>query len=208
MNGKYIGNYIFCEKITQDEGRIEIQDISDFGKSKYTDINGDDVIDLKDGGFILEIDVRKDAEFYFTSKEGVVFTLKDPDNVSEDILDYIKKTIQKAEDILFDENFKNENEGWKKYFDINSFIDWYLVNEFSKYHDSSFQTSVYLYFNPKDEKIHMGPNWDFDLGFGNSGEKYTDYKSDGWLIKNAKWISRFFEDESFVSKVKSRWNEK
>lgn len=165
-------------------------------------------IDLNDGGFILEVDVRKDAAFYFTSTQGVVFTLKDPDEVSTEIQEHVKEIVQQVEDTLYGESFNDENEGWQKYIDADSFIDWYLVNEFSKYHDSSFQTSVYLFYDPKDGKIHMGPNWDFDLGFGNSGDQYTDYKYDGWLIKNAKWISRLFEDELFVQNVKSRWNEK
>ena len=208
MNGEYMGNYIFCEKITLDENRVDIQDISDYGKSKYSDINQDGTVDLNDGGFILEVDVRKDADFYFTSTQGVVFTLKDPDEVSMEIQDHIQNIVQQTEDILYGENFKDENLGWKKYLDIDSFIDWFLVNEFSKYHDSSFQTSVYLFYDPNDGKIHMGPNWDFDLGFGNSGDYYTDYKYDGWLIKNAKWISRLFEDELFVQNVKQRWNEK
>ena len=50
----------------------------------------------------------------------------------------------------------------------------------------------------------MGPNWDFDIGFGNDANKIAS----GWYIKNSTWISRMFEDSLFVANVKSRWDEK
>lgn len=207
MNGEYMGNYIFCEKITLDENRVDIQDISDYGKSKYSDINEDGFVDLNDGGFILEIDFRKDAEFYFTSTQGVVFTLKDPDEVSMEISEHIQNIVQQTEDILYGENFKDENLGWQKYIDADSFIDWYLLNEFSKNFDSIFRTSVYLFYNPLDQKLHMGPIWDFDVAFGNF-LKSECFITQNFYVKNSKWISRLFEDEAFIAKVQSRWNEK
>lgn len=207
MNGEYMGNYIFCEKISLEENRVNVQDISDYGKSKYSDINGDGIIDLNDGGFILEVDFRKDAEFYFTSTQGVVFTLKDPDEVLTEIQEHIHNIVQQTENTLYGENFKDENEGWQKYIDADSFIDWYLVNEFSKNFDSIFRTSVYLFFNPLDQKLHMGPNWDFDVAFGNF-LKTECFNTQDFYVKNSKWISRLFEDEAFIAKVQSRWNEK
>ena len=56
---------------------------------------------------------------------------------------------------------------YKDYIDVDSFVDWYLVNEFSKNSDAIFQKSVFVYYDPADGKLRMGPNWDFDLAFGN-----------------------------------------
>lgn len=82
-----------------------------------------------------------------------------------------------------------------------------MANEFAKNNDAIFFSSVYLYYDPTDEKLHIGPNWDFDLAFGNINYNECDETSGFW-IKGAVWISRMFQDPAFVEKVKSRWNEK
>ena len=108
---------------------------------------------------------------------------------------------------MYGDDFANSESGWRKYIDESSVIDWYLANEFCKNNDAIFYTSVYMYYNPTDSKLHLGPNWDFDISCGNINYNDCD-KTDGFWIKRAAWISRMFEDSSFVSAVKSRWNEK
>lgn len=214
MNGEYLGNYIICEKITISEDRVNVQDISDcttkkINEGKYTDVNNDGEIDYRDGGFILEADQesRVDAEDYYFRTTKCGLCLKDPDDIDDEIKEIIKNTVQTAEDVLYSDNFDDAETGWMNYFDVNSFVDWYLVNEFAKNNDAVFYSSVFLFYNPLDGKIHIGPNWDFDIAFGNINYNDCD-KIEGFWIKKASWISRMFEDQRFVILVKSRWNEK
>ena len=228
MNGEYLGNYIFCEKITITDGRIEVQDISDctdkkIRNGKYTDQNDDGETDLYDGGFILEIDGRYDADFYFTTTKGVPVTLKDPDEVSAEIQNHIKTVVQAAEDALYAADFGEtivdengtavlskageEQSKWMKYLDIDSFVDWYIVQEFAKSVDAG-GISVYMYYNPTDKKLHQGSNWDFDISFGNADYATGDTPTDFYVKNVNAWISRLFEDPRFVAKVQSRWNDK
>lgn len=212
VNGEYIGNYIFCEKNTLEKGRVEYQDIADYTESKiakgdYTDQNNDGVIDIKDGGFILEVDNRDDADFYFLTKKKIHVTLKEPDDGDEDTRNRIKDVVQTAEDVLFSDNFMDKESGWRNYIDEDAMIDWFIVNELAKNIDSRFGKSVYICFNPADGKLYMGPNWDFDIGFGNINYYNCD-TYEGWHVKNASWVSRMFEDSDFVLKLKKRWNEK
>lgn len=201
VNGEYRGNYLFGERITLTDGRVEVQDISKVKEDK----NGDGKIDLADGGFIMEVDSRRDAKFCFDSNKGLPFTLKDPDEVGTDIQERVKEVVNTAEAALYGDNFADEAEGYAKYLDVNSFIDWYIVNEYAKNNDSIFFASVYIYYNPTDGKLHMGPNWDFDIGFGNVNYNGND-DPNGWWIKGTSWISRLFDDPAFVEKVKARWN--
>lgn len=222
MNDDYLGNYIFCEKNTISIDRINIQDISDctqkkIQNGKYVDKNNDGVVDLNDGGFVMEIDARYDADYYFTSTKAVPFTLKDPDEVTDAILEHIIAIVQRAEDALYADDFSDNSDEdpilskWMQFCDADSFIDWYFVNEIGKNRDACFYLSVYMYYNPTDGKLHLGPNWDFDPAFGNDGENGTlmhlQTPTD-FYIKNSKWLSRMFEDPRFVAKVKVRWNEK
>lgn len=176
-NGKYWGVYILGEQIKINKNRVDIQDISDITE----DLDGDEVLNLSDGGFICEQNMRMDEAFNFTTKKGLQISLKNPDEVSKDIQNRVQSVIQEVEDAIFSENFKDEDEGYKKYLDVDSFVDWYIVSEFSKNPDSVDHGSVYMYYNPKDKKLYMGPLWDFDLAFGN--ENYLDtYNPEGSFI--------------------------
>ena len=194
VNGEYRGNYLFGERITLTEGRVDVPDITE-------------TADLADGGFILEVDSRLDAEFTFkTDLKTVPFTLKDPDEVGADVQAHIMRIVNTAEAALYGDNFADTADGWRKYLDEASFIDWFIVNEFAKNVDAASFASIYMYYDPADGKLHRGPNWDFDIGFGNVNYNGCDDPT-GWHIKNGSWIARLFEDETFVANLKKRWNE-
>ncbi|MBR1497107.1 MAG: CotH kinase family protein [Oscillospiraceae bacterium] len=211
LNGNYVGTYTLVNSIKISESRVDIPDIADKLKD---DVNGDESVDLNDGGFILEVDARYDASHYFATSRGVPVTLKDPDlddapegQFSEDeIFTHIQSHVQKVEDILYSDGFADPAAGYRKYLDVDSFVQWYLVNELTKNNDARFFTSVYMYFDPGDGLIHMGPNWDFDISSGNIDYNNCDDPAGFW-IKNANWISRMFLDPYFVDQVCQAWND-
>jgi len=200
LNDKYCGVYQLTEAIKIDVNRVNINKI---GPS------------TPDGGYILEIDVRKGEEFNFTTTRNVVFCCSDPDEGFNEIISGENKTllkkiqedVQSAEDALYSDDFTNTITGYRKYLDVDSFIDWYLVNEITKNVDAVFWSSVYMYYDPLKRKYCLGPIWDFDISQGNN--KYSDMSNpNNFYIKNSKWISRLFDDPAFDAQVKSRWNEK
>ena len=157
------------------------------------------------GGFILEVNHRLDELFNFTSDHGVPISLKDPDGVNISTQKEITSIFQRAEDALFSDNFSSQQDGWRKYLDENSIIDWYIVNEFTKNTDATFHSSVFLYYNPATQKLYLGPNWDFDISCGNINHNGNDNPNGLWITK-APWISRLFEDSLFVENLNKRWN--
>ncbi|MBN2041089.1 MAG: CotH kinase family protein [Spirochaetes bacterium] len=198
FNSEYQGVYQLTEQIKIDGDRVDIESIEDFDPS---------IDDYKNFGYLLEVDERMDEEFYFTTTQGVIFTCKDPDEDLENVFDLIVADVQEAEDAIYSPGFADTTDGYAKYIDTDSFIDWYLANEITKNRDAIFFSSCYMYFDPADKKYHMGPIWDFDISLGNIYYDGCDI-TDGFYIKNAKWISRLFQDTAFAGKVKSRWNEK
>ena len=212
-NGEYRGNYIFAEKPTLGDGRVSVQDISDYGErniefEKFTDQNGDGVVDLYDGGFLIELDKRDDAKFMFLTTKEMHVALKDPDDVPEKIQNHVKLVVQTAEDALYSDDFVDPQKGWRKYFDEKTAIDWDIVNIFAPNPDLNF-ASIYRYYNPSDGKLYFGPLWDFDLGFANRSENGAIPQ---WELPskwyNNIWIKRMFQDSSFFANFVSRWNEK
>ena len=211
-NGVYQGNYILCERNTVSAGRVDVQDISDYseeniGRGDFVDKNGDELVDLFDGGFILEIDGWRDSPFWFESEKAKApVALKDPDEVSEYIQEHVRTIVQTAENFLYAENFKDAVDGWRKFFDEESVIDWFFVNEIARNHDAKDFSSIYKFYSPADGKLHYGPIWDFDVGFGNDGDGEVAAVT-GWYVKNGFWTIRMFEDSLFVHNVIERWNE-
>ena len=211
-NGVYQGNYILCERNTVSAGRVDVQDISDYsedniGSGDFVDKNGDELVDLFDGGFILEIDGWRDSPFWFESEKAKApVALKDPDEVSEYIQEHVRTIVQTAENFLYAENFKDTTDGWRKFFDEKSVIDWFFVNEIARNHDAKDFSSIYKFYSPADGKLHYGPIWDFDVGFGNDGDGEVAAVT-GWYVKNGFWTIRMFEDSLFVHNVIERWNE-
>lgn len=189
MDGVYWGNYILGEQIKISGKRVDIEDISEVG--------------IGNGGFIVEVNIWKDEEFNFVTSRSIPISLKEPDEVSEEIQQFVKTTIQNAEDALFSDSFADEETGYAKYFDVESVIDWYLVNEITANYDAIFRTSVYMYYDNTDGKIHMGPNWDFDRSAGMSPIRVNQ-----WHVRNSPWMRRFFEDSAFEAAVIQRYNEK
>ncbi|MFK7808422.1 MAG: CotH kinase family protein, partial [Saprospiraceae bacterium] len=142
-------------------------------------------------------------DVYFES-ENYLFNIKEPAlQVGDEKYEYIQGFIQEAEAALLGSNFKDAQEGYQKYFDLEALIDWYLINEIGKNVDGDFHSSVYMNYLPGG-KLKMGPIWDFDISFGNI-DYHGNETTDEFYIAEGTWLSRFFEDPNFVEKVKDRY---
>ncbi|HTE00996.1 MAG TPA: CotH kinase family protein [Mucilaginibacter sp.] len=195
MNGQYIGNYYLTQQVEVDTSRINIKPI------KATDNTGDALT----GGYLLELDQRLDADFYFFTHHGLPMTINTPDPITPQQLAYITDYVTATEDAIFAANFADPVNGYAKYINVDSFISWFLVKELVKDNDGKDYSSIY-YYKDRNGKLGMGPVWDFDLAIGNTD--YSDCKlPQGWWVKNSLWFSRLFEDPAFKLKVKNRWNE-
>lgn len=186
LNGRYNGTYQLCEKIKIGKSRVNV---------------GDD-------GFLMEIDAKalneSDSRYFNVSHISNPINIKDPNvEYDDDNFLYAKKFVTEADKVLFSGNFLNPEEGWQKYLDMDSFVEWYLVNEIAKNSDACGYSSCYLNLKPGG-KLKMGPIWDFDLAFGNIDYADSCYP-EGFWVKQAFWYKRLFQDPVFVSKVKERF---
>ena len=188
MNGSYYGIY----------------QISELPEACLSHYSTEDVL--------LEIDAKAhyhDITFH-TARNTHPINIHYPEvNEGDATWQSISLWIQTAEDALFAENFNDSIQGYRKYFDVTSFVEWYLINEIAKNSDAIFYTSCFMH-GPIGGKISMGPIWDFDMAFGNY--KYKNNKKvindpEGFYIKNMAWYGRLFQDPAFVEIVKRRFND-
>lgn len=218
LNNTYDGVYILMEKLKRDNNRIDIN------KLKDDENTGEDVT----GGYILKIDKEDEYNEYncitssyppnhATSNQTIKFVYDTPDaeDITSEQREYISTYLSDFEDALKSGSFADTSTGYSKYIDVNSFVDFFLLNEISNNVDG-YRLSTWL-VKDKNAKLTIGPIWDFNLAFGNadycSGGEYDvwAYKfnsrcsGDYWVIPF--WWERLLEDENFTAKIKSRWNE-
>lgn len=184
INDEYNGTYNISEKVEKSSNRVQ----------------------LGDNGYLLEIDTpdHLDPDDVFFNSTRFTIQVKEPEITSggEDY-NFIRDYIIEFENVLYSSLFKDPVVGYRKYIDVNSFIDWYLINEIAKNVDSKDYSSMYFTYIP-GEKIKMGPLWDFDLGFGNVDYADSQYP-EGFWVKDHAWFNRLMKDPYFANKVKERY---
>ncbi|MBI5730325.1 MAG: CotH kinase family protein [Ignavibacteriales bacterium] len=216
INGDYRGIYILQEKIKRDKNRVNIK------KMSTTDIAGDAVT----GGYIVKIDRVDPGDKYWTSAYPAVFqSTKAPVTYiheypkAADIVlaqqNYIRDYINKFETIMYSGGYRDPFAGYYNLIDVDSFVDHYLINEFSKNTDA-YRLSAYLHKNRDSEggRLVMGPIWDYDISFGLAD--YDDgFNPAGWqaykhydgLWSSPFWTTNLMIDPVFKNKLAKRWNE-
>ncbi|MBL7111209.1 MAG: CotH kinase family protein [Bacteroidales bacterium] len=214
LNGEYQGTYLFMEKIKRDNNRLPLATLLP------SDTTGSEVT----GGYILKIDKQDDigpgdgwTSIPDPSLPGTGLTFLQyyyPE--TEDIhplqQEYIQGYMRDFESALNGSDFTDPVKGYKKFIDMESFIDYFLVCELSKDVDN-FLYSVYL-FKSKDTddgKLHMGPVWDNNLSYGNVDYAVDGAESpEGWLYTTTwrqYWFRRMMQDGEFRNRLKCRWTE-
>lgn len=215
FNDEYIGLYLLTEQMEANKGRVDIED-------NYS-IDGV-------SSFLLEADDRAKEEYSgykghcYISSGGYDFALKSPD--ADDYIDALA-----ADDTLVLEQF-NKDTAWlqdymdkvsraiqtsdyyiySQYINVESFIDYYLVQEMFKNVDVGSTSQFYIIDqSEKEVKLKMGPVWDFDLAAGvvdKTSKAYEFYASHDLFVRVCdKYYKYLFKDEKFKELVSIRYTE-
>ncbi|MGP8330666.1 MAG: CotH kinase family protein [Methanosarcinaceae archaeon] len=211
IDGNYKGIYVLMEKIKRDKNRVNI------AKLKPDEISGDDLT----GGYIIKVD-KKEGEYsgWYSSIDPpgskwipIFFQYYYPkiDEIVPAQKEYIRNFLLDFELALNSDNFTDPENGYANFIDMNSFIDHFIIKEFTKEIDCyRFSTFMYKDKASKHGKLTMGPIWDFNLGFGNVD--YGDERAmftDGWMYDTGEgrmyWWFRMMQDDNFTNKLKNRW---
>ena len=220
INNDYQGIYVLMEKIKKDNHRVDIATLNP------DEISGDDVT----GGYILSVD--KIPYGFSYGRDG---WLSSPDPAYPDAMDitfqyyypgpddivdqqrfYIKDYVTNAEKALIASTYKDAVNGYLKYFDAPSFVDFMLLCEISKEVDK-YRYSTYFYKQKDSDggKLFAGPAWDFNLGYGNVDYWPPGINITGWIYGLVNpwdysimyWWKRMMEDPYFRNLTKTRWTE-
>lgn len=213
VGDEYQGVYHLTDQMQAKKGRVTLEEPDPAGGDELT------------GGYLLELDGFAHSEFtYFDTPKGMPVTLKFPDLEDNDYVNYtsqsaafqdsrylyIKNQYADAENMLFSGNYKDADNGWRKYFDESTLIDYYIISEFTGNPDAWWSTYMYKLRDSDSESLFFGPVWDFDIAFDNDNR--LNNATNNLMLEVAHepktWMTRFLTDEKLKSDIKARWNAK
>ncbi|MBN2236044.1 MAG: CotH kinase family protein, partial [Bacteroidales bacterium] len=218
INSVYQGVYMLTEKIKRGSDRVDVN------KLKPEEISGDDLT----GGYILKVDKIWDLttdEYFYTypsvryyNARDYAFTYEYPK--AEDIVSeqkqYIYNYLVQFQNTLNGSLFKDPVNGYGKYIDINSFVDFQIMNELANNVDG-YRYSTFFYKKKDSDggKLFAGPLWDFNLGYGNVDYSPMNLATDQWLYPHygpyeeypMHWWARLMEDPVYQEALYKRWTE-
>lgn len=218
IDGSYQGVYLIGEKIKRDNGRVNI------AKLNPDEISGDDLT----GGYILQQNYWNNFNSFQSNFSPIdhptfdvhfLYEYPKPQNIVPEQKVYIAAFIDSLETALYSADFADPIIGYRKYLDVESFIDYFLVNEVSRNNDG-FKKSVFFHKdkNSNGGKLHAGPVWDFDWAWKNiqSCEIFQNNGGSGWAHHindcftdnySTGWYIRLLQDSTFNDELRCRYEQ-
>ena len=191
VNGDYRGNYLLGDHVEISSTKLALNDRT---------------LDADVGCvFELEKDFRAEGVKgydYFQTPQGWCVTFKDPNasKLTAEQRAYLASYFIQAENAIM------SGAGYEEYIDVDSFIDWFLIETLFKNCDSDFTSSIYFH---KDAggKLKMGPVWDFDSGLANHSSNPEWMKPEGWEPRWGTYFEALMKDPAFRRRMSARWAE-
>lgn len=196
VNDEYQGVYLLCEDKNVNKNRIAIEEAPD---------------EVENNGYLIEM-TRYDGDNTFdvdTASYNIASKLSETESIKGEQIAYISDYIKDAYDALK----SGKKSDVKKYIDLDSLVDIYIINEIVKNVDAGWD-SFYMY-KDVDGELCFGPAWDFDLAMGNancvkgfeSSEGFSPYTVLNVNANSNPWFCHALSCEWFRELVKERWNE-
>ena len=201
LNGEYQGVYVLTEKIGfNEEGRCDLT---------KTDP------DIAQTSFILRLDTGfTDPEhqlktfFDYAGKRGLStrqnehFEIIYPgDTLTQAQKQYITAEISQLEKAMFSFDSADPRRGYPAYLDVDSFVDFLVLNEFMMNADAG-RLSTYFCKDLRGKITIVC--WDYNNTFNNY---FVDLLENEEIYATNKWYACLLRDKQFVDRVVTRYHE-
>ena len=197
LNNQYQGVYTLCEHKKVSPYRVNIDVVGE------SDNDGESLT----GGYYLEIEEQQEEMTCWWTGMGVPMMFSDPEEPTGQQLAYVKGLFEDFENALRNKDY-SEDTGYRSYIDVDSFIDYYIVQELTKNIDGNLRKSSFL-TKEVGKPLEMYHLWDFDLTLGNAGYFGGNVGSgyENYWIRDHRWYLYLFRDPYFVTRLQERWTE-
>lgn len=198
LNGEYMGVYVMTETITagREGARLNLSvDKKDNTFSGYLLR-----LDRGSGTPIKNIDPFSVYTYRFQNKVNIEYP--GAANLTQELAESIRQDFSAFEKALYSFDYDNKTYGYQTMIDVQSFIDYFLINELALNYDAG-SLSTYIY-KDMDGKLRLCV-WDFNSASDNYQESVFDVS--GFELQNGVWYFMLFKDEDFVNALIDRYYE-
>ena len=191
---EYMGLYLAVEPVEQGKGRVSF-------KGKRSLVGAWSYIVKRDGEDssrpLLETWAYENAIDVTIGKEDRCLTLVYPKNAkaTEAAISYVTENISSVERILYSNHVLSEA-ALRDNIDIDSFVDYYLLNEFTMNRDAG-KRSTFMY-RDIGGNLTMGPVWGFNDCAG-EGQEFSS------VMNTMPWFDRLVMNDEFCRLLERRW---
>ena len=215
LDHDYKGVYLLGEKIKPADERVDI------ARMDSTDLGGPEVT----GGYIWKVDAWGWGQGWWSGHHPVDHTDLDvrfigvyPKTADIEIEQayYLMNEVDSFETALYSSEYADPAIGYRRFVDVKSFIDFFLVNEIARNADG-FKKSRYFH---KDRLgvIHAGPVWDFDWAWKNIDDCaiFSATDGSGWShlvndcgpdVNSPGYYVRLLQDSVFAGELGCAWQD-
>ena len=191
FNGEYQGMYQICEPVDVSATQVDI--------------------DPENNEYLMELEPYagySNPYILTTPVLKIILGYNEPDPPTQEQRAWLRNFMGEAENALLSGDYGKV----KEYVDVESFARCYIVEEFFKNVDYSVSSTR---FYVKDNKLHEGPVWDFDLSSGNCSstyyQAYNNVGGSGQSYEGLYCVSLFnqylFRYEEFTQLVSDLYRE-
>ena len=216
--GNYHGLYVLEEKIKRGPDRVDIVQLEP-EHATAPEVTG---------GYLLKIDRADANERTFSTAYGQTIIYQDPKGPEIQLPErdaqeqYIRTYFNSFEAALYGVNSTNPVTGYAAWMDTAAWIDHHIINVLA-FNVDAFRLSGYFH-KDREQKLAMGPVWDFDRGLGCSGQgDVRSWNPRLWRVQTTgdggtdmfgnpslygiRWWQKLFADLDFWQRWIDRWQE-
>lgn len=196
INGEYLGVYVMMETITAGSNGARLN----LAVNKKQNTFSGYILRLDRGSEVPIKNIQTFTKYAKRTKQKMDIAYPGTRNLTEEIVDGIVNEFSQFEKALYSFDYDNTDMGYDTFLDTESFIDYFLINEFTCNYDAGW-LSTYVY-KELDEKYRMCV-WDFNSACDNYQLSQTEPMV--FQMQNCLWYFMLMKDEDFVEQLIERY---
>ncbi|WP_324825847.1 CotH kinase family protein [Sinanaerobacter sp. ZZT-01] len=190
---RYQGLYLLQESVSRSPDRVNIDSYKP--KNVYSSY-----IIRRDRFTNFDIMLETYGRVNQISPQWIGLKYPSDEKITDETKKFIENDFSKIEKIIYSDK-KPIFKTYSRYIDIDSFVDYFLVNEFFGNYDAG-EHSTYMYKN-SGERLQIGPVWDFDQAMNNYYQTEMDPETLAFYEKPL--FDHLCKDKRFINLLKKRY---
>lgn len=186
LNRQYLGVYLLSENIKANRNRVDIP--------------------RNNSSFLIEktsAEGIKSTDVIIKTQKGHLFCVKSPKHPDEETLSRLLGHLNDWETALDGKSIFRED-SLRKWIDVEDYLRFYWIQEFSKNVDANFNRSIFITWQ-EGQAMRYGPVWDFDQAYGNGKDEQVK-EPKNWYVRSSGWDEKLFKSPIVQKESQQYWN--